>query len=113
MTLFMSRRDPELLIEDILESAQKILDYTNNLSYDEFISDSKTIDAVARNFEVIGEAAAGLPETYRASYPNIEWRRIIGLRNRIVHDYFGIDYEVVWNIKTDYLPKLIESLRQL
>jgi len=109
----MSRRDPKLLMEDILDSAHKILEYTNNLSLDNFISDSKTVDAVARNFEIIGEAASRLPDAYRANYPNIEWRRIIGLRNRIVHDYFGIDYEVVWKIKTDYLPKLIESLQQL
>jgi uncharacterized protein with HEPN domain len=109
----MSKRDPKLLIEDILDSAHKILDYTNSLTLDDFISDSKTVDAVARNFEIIGEAASRLPETYRAKYPNIEWRRIIGLRNRIVHVYFGIDYEVVWKIKTEYLPKLIESMRQL
>jgi uncharacterized protein with HEPN domain len=109
----MSRRDPKLLIEDILDSAQKILEYTNNLSLDDFISDSKTVDAVDRNFEIISEAASRLPDAYRANYPNVEWRRIIGLRNRIVHDYFGVDYEVVWKIKTDYLPKLIESLHQL
>jgi uncharacterized protein with HEPN domain len=109
----MSKRDPKLLIEDILDSAQKILDYTNNLSLDDFISDSKTVDAVTRNFEIIGEAASRLPDTFRMNYPNIEWRRIIGLRNRIVHDYFGLDYEVVWKIKADYLPKLIENLKQM
>ena len=109
----MSKRDPKLLIDDILDSANKILDYTNNFTLDDFISDSKTVDAVARNFEIIGEAASRIPEAFRAGYPDIEWRRVIGLRNRIVHDYFGIDYEVVWKIKTDYLPKLIESLKRL
>jgi uncharacterized protein with HEPN domain len=109
----MSKRDPSLLIGDILESAQKILDYTHTLTREDFVNDSKTIDAVARNFEIIGEAASRLPLEFRESHPAIEWRRIVGLRNRIVHDYFGIDYQVVWEIKSTYLPKLIEALQQI
>jgi uncharacterized protein with HEPN domain len=83
----MSKRSPQLLLEDILESANKILAYTNGLSYEQFLADSKTVDAVIRNFEIIGEAANRLPEEIRERFPNIDWQRIRGFRNRIVHDY--------------------------
>ena len=91
----MSKREPYLLIEDIIESAGKILDYTAQLSFEEFIEDSKTIDAVIRNFEIIGEAANRLPEDFKEKYDQIDWHRIRGFRNRIVHHYFGIDPDFV------------------
>ena len=109
----MSNRNPDLLIEDILESSTKILYYTEALSFAEFTSDSKTIDAVIRNFEIIGEASNRLPDEFKMKYPNIDWHRIRGFRNRIVHDYFGIDYSIVWQIKETFLPKLITQLKNL
>lgn len=69
----MSKREPDLLIEDIIESAKKILDYTFGMSFDEFSNDSRTIDAVIRNFEIIGEAANGLPEDFKDQHSNIDW----------------------------------------
>jgi len=109
----MSKRTSELLVEDILNSCNKIIDYTKDISYEFFVSDSKTIDAVIRNFEIIGEAANRLPDEYKDAHPEIDWFRIRGFRNRIVHDYFGIDYSIVWQIKENYLPILIANLRQL
>lgn len=109
----MSKREPSLLIEDIINSAVKILDYTEHLSYVEFAKDEKTIDAVIRNFEIIGEAANRLPEDYKDKYPDIDWHRIRGFRNRIVHDYFGIDYAIVWEIKESFLPTLVNTLKSL
>ena len=109
----MSKRDSHLLITDILESASKILDYTSGLDFEEFTTDSKTIDAVIRNFEIIGEAAGRLPEDFKENYPEIDWQRIRGFRNRIVHDYFGIDYSIVWNIKESFLPELIKNLGKI
>ncbi|MBL4656975.1 MAG: DUF86 domain-containing protein [Flavobacteriales bacterium] len=97
----MSNRDAQLLLEDILESAQKILSYCENISFEDFLKDSKTIDAVIRNFEIIGEAANRLSPQFRNANSHIEWTRIRGFRNRIVHDYFGIDYEIVWTIVQD------------
>src|SRR6187402_977818 len=100
----MSKRHFKLLLEDILESAEKIITYTQSLSYDDFIADSKTIDAVVRNFEIIGEAANRLPEDFKDDHGEIDWHKIRGLRNRIVHNYFGIDYNIIWSIKeTIYL----------
>ena len=106
----MSKRNAELLMEDILESCHKIMDYTKDISFEEFISDSKTIDAVVRNFEIIGEAANRLPDEFKDLHQNIDWYRIRGFRNKIVHDYIGIDYSIVWQIKETYLPQLIKDL---
>ncbi len=109
----MSKRDAILLFEDMLESAQKIKRYTKDLDFDAFISDDKTIDAVVRNFEIIGEAANRFDSDIREKFPEIEWNRIRGFRNRIVHEYFGIDYEIVWSIIESYLDKLIEWLETI
>ncbi len=109
----MSKRIPELLIEDIIISANKILSYTEGMSFDEFVEDEKTIDAVIRNFEIIGEAANKLPEEYKEQHSSIDWYRIRGFRNRIVHDYFGVDYHIVWTIKESYLHHLIKVLKEI
>lgn len=109
----MSKREPKLLIEDIIDSGKKILEYTHNLAFEEFEEDGKTIDAVIRNFEIIGEAANRLPEEYKENYPEIDWHRIRGFRNRIVHDYFGIDLAIVWEIRNSFLPPLITKLEKL
>jgi uncharacterized protein with HEPN domain len=106
----MSNRDLKLLLEDILESALKIKRYTSNQDYDSFVNDDKTIDAVVRNFEIIGEAANKIDPDFRLMNPEIEWNRIRGFRNRIVHNYFGIDYEIVWNIIENDLENLIEQI---
>ena len=109
----MSKRKPSLLVEDIIDSAHKILDYTQNLSFYEFVKDGKTIDAVIRNFEIIGEAANRLPDDFKDKHQHIDWHRIRGFRNRIVHDYFGIDYRIVWEIKETFLPLLIATFKSL
>ena len=109
----MSKRDAILLLEDMLESAQKIKRYTKDLDFDAFISDDKTIDAVVRNFEIIGEAANRLDSNIREKFPEMEWNRIRGFRNRIVHEYFGIDYEIVWSIIESYLDELIAWLETI
>ena len=106
----MSKRDLRLLLEDILDACQNILSYTSGMDYEHFSGDKKTIDAVVRNFEIIGEASAMVPEDFKIDHPEIEWRRIIGFRNRIIHEYFGIDYENVWKIKEENIPGLIERI---
>ena len=109
----MSNRDLILLLEDMLESASKIKRYTKNMDYDSFVNDDKTIDAVVRNFEVIGEAANRIDPDFRIMNSEIEWNRIRGFRNRIVHDYFGIDYEIVWTIIEHDLENLLEQIESV
>jgi uncharacterized protein with HEPN domain len=108
----MSKREVQFLLEDILEAGNKILSFTSGMSYDDFLADDKTIDAVVRNFEIIGEAANRVSEEFKTSHSEIEWRRMIGLRNRIIHEYFGIDYETVWKIKNENIPELLDYIKQ-
>ena len=108
----MSKREIQLLLEDILEACQKILSYTEGVSFDDFVNDDKTIDAVVRNFEIIGEAANRVPEDFKSDHPEIEWRRIIAFRNRIIHEYFGINYKMVWKIKEENIPVLKNFIQQ-
>jgi len=106
----MSKRDILLLLDDMLQSGQKIKLYTKDHDYNSFVADDKTVDAVVRNFEIIGEAANRIDPDFRDKNPEIEWKRIRGFRNRIVHDYFGIDYEIVWSIIETYLVEMIDWL---
>ena len=107
----MSKREPNLLLGDILDSIAKINEYTESHTFETFINDSKTLDAVIRNFEIIGEAANRLPEDFKEKYSQIDWFRIRGFRNRIVHDYMGIDYNIIWTIIEKNLSKLEKELR--
>ncbi len=109
----MSKRDFLLLLGDMLEACSKIRRYTDGLDFDSFISDDKTMDAVVRNFEIVGEAANRIDADFRLQNPEIEWNRLRGFRNRIVHEYFGIDYTIVWSIIEEYLSELIERLEHL
>lgn len=106
----MSKRETLLLLDDMLQSAKKIKRYTLDLDFNSFLSDDKTMDAVVRNFEIIGEAANRIDDDFRLKHSEIEWKRIRGFRNRIVHDYFGIDYEIIWEIIETYLDALIDWL---
>jgi uncharacterized protein with HEPN domain len=110
----MSKREPKLLLLDILGSIEKIKSYTESHNdFDTFINDSKTLDAVIRNFEIIGEAANRLPEDFKDANDQINWFRIRGFRNRIVHDYMGIDYEIVWTIIKKDLDKLAHDIASI
>ena len=106
----MSKREAGLLLLDILESIAKIKKYVDGYSYEEFLNDSKTCDAVIRNFEIIGEAANRLPDEIRDKHTEINWFRIRGLRNRIVHDYMGVDYEIVWSIIQNDINELAQGI---
>jgi uncharacterized protein with HEPN domain len=109
----MSKRSLELLIEDIWESIEKIERYTEGMTQDIFQSDEKTTDAVVRNLEIIGEAAGRLPKEFTDRHSKIEWVKIKGLRNRIVHEYFGVDTQIIWQILEKDLPAFKASLKSI
>lgn len=109
----MSERSAELLLEDMLESCERIIEYTQGLSFDEFKKNYLVVDAVVRNFTIIGEAAGRIPDEYKIKHDQIEWDRIRGFRNRIVHDYFGIDYQIVWIIIENNIPELRDLIRKM
>jgi uncharacterized protein with HEPN domain len=101
----MSKRDPDLLLEDIAAAMEKIERYVDGLALDTFKADEKTVDAVVRNLEVIGEAVNKLPKLYKENHSDIPWQQVAGLRNRIVHEYFGLDLEMIWFIISSDLPQ--------
>lgn len=115
----MSERSLDLLLQDILESIQNIKTFTAGLSFAQYNSDLKTQHAVERNFSIIGESVSRLPSSFIQKYPGIDWRKIKDFRNFLIHDYFGIDNSIVWNITTQYLDGLemqiaaiIENLKE-
>ena len=109
----MSNWTPKLLLEDIIESAKKILQYTKGISFEEFSEDNKTVDAVIRNFEIIGEASSLIPDEIKDKYSEIDWHRIRGFRNRIVHDYFGVDLQIIWKIIHEQISGLITGISKI
>ncbi len=108
----MSRRDL-LYLEDIIEACEKIQEYVQGYSYETFLADSKTRDAVARNLQIIGEAARRLSPELKDAHSEVEWNRIAGLRNRIVHEYSGIDWQIVWDVIVARLPELRDQAEMI
>jgi uncharacterized protein with HEPN domain len=109
----MPKRDAELLVEDMLDALRKIDLYTAGMDHSSFLQDEKTVDAVVRNLEVLGEAARQIPDAFAARHPDVPWRKVTGLRNRIVHDYFGLDLEIIWQIVRNDLPPLKATLEKI
>ncbi len=109
----MSERHWRLFLEDILECIRKIQDYVANMGMEDFLRDTKTQDAVVRNLEIIGEASKHIPLIIKDRYPEIEWDKIAGLRNRIIHDYLGVDMNIVWKIKEEDLLPLKEKVAHI
>jgi len=102
-----------IFVIDILESIEKIEKYILRLSYEEFIKDSKTKDAVVRNLEIIGEAAKVISKDVQKRYEDIQWAQIVGMRNRLIHGYFVVDYKIVWHIVTNELPDLKRKMEKI
>ena len=109
----MSKRPTTLLIEDIWEAIEKIERYAYGMTQVTFKGDEKTTDAVVRNLEIIGEAASRLPKDFTDKHLAIEWVKIVGLRHRIVHEYFGVRLERVWKTAKKDIPKLKKQVSEL
>ena len=99
-------RDFLVYLNDVCEACDLIIEFTHGYNYKEFISDKKTFHAVIRNLEIIGEAVKKLPDNIRSMQTNIEWRKIAGLRDILIHEYFSIDSDIVWDIITNKIMEL-------
>jgi uncharacterized protein with HEPN domain len=99
-------RSQLLYLNDIAEAATSIRSYTNQMNYEEFSKDKMRIDAVVRNFEIIGEAAKNINDDLRKQFPATDWRAVAGFRDTLIHGYFGIDLEILWDIVVHKIPPL-------
>jgi uncharacterized protein with HEPN domain len=95
-----------LFFEDAIDAINKIESYIRDLDYESFSQNNMVIDAVVRNLEIIGEAIKNIPDNIIDKYPDIPWKRMIGLRNIVIHAYFGIDLENIWKIITENIPEV-------
>ena len=102
-----------MYLDDILVSINRISEYIEGLTFDEFKKDYKTVDAVIRNFEIIGEASKNMPSLIKEQYNTVPWAEMYLLRNKISHEYFGIDYEIIWDIATNYLPENKDQIEDI
>ena len=102
-----------LYMNHILNSIQLILNYTEGMSENDFLNNQLVEDAVVRNFEIIGEATKKLTPEFRDKYPEFEWTKMAGMRDKLIHDYIGVDFGIVWNTVQDILPQLIKDIVEL
>ena len=109
----MSNRTDKEFLADIQEAIRRIRAYTHEMTYNTFLSDTRTQDAVIRNLEIIGEATKKLSIGLRNRYSSVPWKEMAGARDRLIHDYFGVDIEIVWKISTTELSDLTLQITKI
>ncbi len=109
----MLSRSWKLFLNDIIEAADKVLRFTENMDFSAFAKDERTYDAVLRNLEIIGEAAKSIPDAIKKKNPEIDWRGMAGLRDILAHAYFGLDDVTLWDIVQNKVPTLLAQVRRI
>ena len=107
------RKDDMVYIRHVSDALGKIIDYTGGMNKKEFISSSKTQDAVIRQFEIVGEATKQLSKTFRDQNPEVPWKKLAGLRDKLIHDYMGVDILAIWKSKDSDLPGLQKQIKEI
>lgn len=107
----MTKRNSTLYIKDILDSIDKIGEYIKGLSFEDFIKNKMVIDAVVRNFEIIGEAAKNISSEVKTKYNKVPWKEMAGMRDKTIHEYFGVDLKIIWKTIKQSLPSLKKSIK--
>ncbi len=102
-----------MYLEDIQQAMLRIAEYIEGMDFQDFKRDYKTVDAVIRNFEVIGETSRNVPQEIKKDYPDVPWQEMYLLRNKVSHEYFGIDYEIIWDIAKNHLPENQKQIIQI
>jgi uncharacterized protein with HEPN domain len=109
----MSKRRDRDFLADILEASGRALRYIADMNYEQFAVDSKTQDAVIRTLEIVGEATKRLSDELRANHDQVPWKNMAGLRDRLIHGYFGVNLDIVWQIVTEELPAVQNNVREI
>lgn len=109
----MSERSDAEFLTDIQEAIKRVERYARGVEYEQFLRDTKTQDAVIRNLEVIGEAVKGLSTDFKTRHEQIQWKKLAGLRDKVIHHYFGVNWDIVWDVVRHKLPELRAQLDQL
>jgi uncharacterized protein with HEPN domain len=107
----MSKREDIQFLSDVKEAALRIRAYIENLSYDQFLNDKKTQDAVVRNLEIIGEAAKNISEQLKDKFPQVPWKDLAAVRDKLIHHYFGVNFDIVWNIANEELTEVLSQIK--
>jgi uncharacterized protein with HEPN domain len=107
------KKNNKLYFKDILDSITKIESYTKGMSFRNFSHNKMVIDAVIRNFEIIGEAAKNLPPKTKSMHKAIPWKEMAGMRDKVIHEYFGVDLKIVWKTIKQSLPELKKALKKI
>ncbi|MCD4810430.1 MAG: DUF86 domain-containing protein [Methanosarcinales archaeon] len=102
----MKKRDYGDFVQDILDSINDVENFIDGMEFEDFIKDKKTIYSVVRAIEIIGEAAKNVPEQIRTKYPDVPWKQMAGMRDKLIHEYFGVDLEILWETAKDDVPRL-------
>jgi uncharacterized protein with HEPN domain len=109
----MKDRELQDYINDLTEACEDILSFTKGMSYSEFVDDRKTVNAVIRSLEVIGEATKNLPLSFRDAHPDIPWKQMAGMRDKLIHAYFGVDKQMVWQAIEKHIPNIFSLIKNL
>jgi len=109
----MSKRDIKLYVEDVLEAIKAIEKFVEGMDFESFKEDDKTSSAVIRKFEIIGEATKNIPQSIKEKYPHIPWKEMAGFRDKLIHFYFGIKYDIVWDTIKLRLPELKKNIKKV
>lgn len=106
-------RNVLIYVRDILENMQDAEEFIQGMSYEQFVADKKTANAVLRSIEVIGEATKNVPDNVRAQYPQVPWKEMAGMRDKVIHSYFDVDKEIVWLVVKERIPALRPFVEQI